>query len=88
MNCGWAFGLGRASIGEAVRRDKQFLLTAPLRPPERVYEKKKGLRKPRAEVIVPTLRQKRLGSSQPILAARLVLIRTFYSGDTPALSML
>jgi hypothetical protein len=34
-----------------------------------------GLRKPRVEVIVLTLRQKRLGSSQPIVAARLVLIR-------------
>jgi len=43
----------------------------------RIYQgkvrKKVGLRKPRAEVIV-ALRQ-RLGSSQPIVAARLVLIR-------------
>ena len=41
-------------------------------------QKKEGLRKPRMEVIVSTFRPKRLGSSQPILAARLVLIRSLY----------
>ena len=41
--------------------------------------KKMGLRKPRMEVIVSTFRQKRLGSSQPIVAARLVLIRALHN---------
>jgi hypothetical protein len=68
----WAFDLGKGSIGEAVRRGNEFLHKAS---PIIVADQQKvtGLRKPRVEVIV-ALRQ-RLGSSQPIVAARLVLIR-------------
>lgn len=49
---------------------------------------KMGLRKPRMEVIVSTLRQKRLGSSQPIVAARLVLIRGLHTGRRADVSSL
>jgi hypothetical protein len=48
---------------------------------------KKGLRKPRMEVIVSTFREKRLGSSQPIVAARLVLIRTLHNSKPASLSI-
>jgi hypothetical protein len=51
-----------------------------------LWKIKRGLRKPRAEVIVPTFRQKRLGSSQPIVAARLVLIHTLLTPKLPATS--
>ena len=50
--------------------------------------KKGGLRKPRMEVIVPTFRQQRLGSSQPIMAARLVLIRALHNPKPAASSTL
>lgn len=73
----WAFDLGKGSIGEAVRQGNKFLHKASLLIPAELAEKKTGLRKPRVEVIVPALRRKRLGSSQPIVAARLVLIRDF-----------
>jgi hypothetical protein len=41
-NCVWAFDLGKASIGEAVRRDNQFLHKASLLMPADLAEKKKG----------------------------------------------
>ena len=65
----WAFDLGKGSIGEAVRLNDKFLHKASLLIPAEFAEIKKGLiacAKPRMEVIVLTLRQKRLGSSQPL----------------------
>lgn len=65
----WAFDLGKGSIGEAVRSGNEFLHKVSVLIPPDFTEKKKGLiacAKPRTEVIVLTLRQKRLGSSQPL----------------------
>ena len=78
--------LDKAST-EARRYGNEFLNNALLLRPDG-FAKKGGLRKPRMEVIVPAFRQERLGSSQPIVAARLVLIRTLDNPKPAASSIL
>ena len=82
----WSSDLGKAST-EAGRHGSGLFDKASLPSPTGL-PKKGGLRKPRMEVIVSTFQQKRLGSSQPIVAARLVLIRALYSPKPAASSKL
>ena len=56
----WAFDLGKASIGEAVREGNKFLHKASLPIPAELSGNKKGLTacaEPRMEVIVCALRR-------------------------------
>jgi hypothetical protein len=88
----WTFNPPKSLTGEVARRKT----ISPRNPPPRSLRKRKmglrepqvGLRKPRAEVIVSTFRQKRLGSSQPIVAARLVLIRAKNKAEATIVSTL
>ena len=77
----WLSDLGKAST-KPMRHGNGLLNKARWHPSLSLGEIKMGLiacAKPRMEVIVSTLRQKRLGSSQPIVAARLVLIRKLFN---------
>ena len=73
----WLSGLGRTATGALQCGNGLLSNDSLLLPAEPA--KKRGLRKPRMEVIVSSFRKKRLGSSQPIMAARLVLIRSLYN---------
>jgi hypothetical protein len=77
----WLSDLGKAST-RPMQHGNGLLNEASLASAGSLGEIKMGLiacAKPRMEVIVSTLRQKRLGSSQPIMAARLVLIRSLFN---------